>query len=107
MPTVYFAKDGTRPGPDENGPYTQTGSGIEVTAGEAQEIFAGIEVRFVGREAPSINPGPVKGSPRNVVLEVEDGEELVAPFNKVGFFFAPGISPHEVERRLEAVREKR
>lgn len=97
MPTIWFAKDGPRPD-------SQAGSGMQINNQEAQVIVAKRQAMFVGTEAPSINPETPSYSQRNVVLEVESGEEVCSSLPKVGFYLVAGLSPSEAQRMLTEYR---
>ncbi len=97
MPTMWFAKDGPRP-------CSQSGSGIQISNQEVLLIVAKHQAIFAGTEAPSINPITPSYSERNVVLEVEFGEEASPSLPKVGFYLVVGLSPSEAQRILTEYR---
>ncbi len=97
MPTMWFAKDGPRP-------QSQHGSGILITAAEAQAVVGVREVKFVGAEPPSVNPEQPSQSLKNVVLEVEQSSDVSPLMPKVGFYFVVGLAPSEAERLLTTHR---
>ncbi len=97
MPTMWFAKDGPRPN-------SQSGPGVQINNQEALLIVAEHEAMFAGTEPPSINPATPSYSERNVVLELESGEEVSPSFPKVGFYLIAGLSPSEAQRMLAEYR---
>jgi len=97
MPTMWFAKDGPRP-------HSQEGSGMPITSAEAQVVIGAREAKFVGIEAPSVNPEQPSHSLKNVVLEVETTADVSPLLPKVGFYFVVGLSPADAERLLDAHR---
>lgn len=99
MATLWFARDGKRPG-------TQSGPGIVLSTAEANVIFAGCPCRYCGLEAPGINPNKPSQSIKNVVLEIEPEDDRLGRFKKVGFYWMVGDSPDEVEHRLHAHRAR-
>lgn len=92
MATMWFSRDGRRPD-------TQRGSGIDISLGEILALFDPAALRFVGEEAPNINPDRPSHFERNVVLEIsaEEGSELRAS----GYYLVVGVLPEEAKRRLE------
>jgi hypothetical protein len=94
---MWFAKDGPRPD-------SQSGPGVQINNQEALLIVAKHEATFAGTEPPSINPATPSYSERNVVLEVESGEEVSPSLPKVGFYLIAGLSPSEAQLILTVHR---
>lgn len=97
MAIMCFSKDGKRP-------HTQSGPGIGISLKEIHAIFGKDHLRYVGTEAPSINPDTPSHSEKNVVLQIdgEDGVSELLP--RAGFYFVVGIRPQDAESRLHAYR---
>jgi len=98
MPTIWFAKDGVRP-------HTQQGNGITITQTEAQEIFSGNELHYVGDEAPNIRPDTPSKHPTNVVIQLEVGEPTSKIFPLVGFYIIQNATPEHVEQCIIKIRK--
>ena len=97
MPKMWFARDGKRP-------ETQSGSAIEISFAEAEIIASNGEIKFVGAEAPSINPDQPSESLKNVVIEVESEEGSHPSFLKTGFYLIAGVKPKVAESKLNEMR---
>ena len=97
MATMWFAKDGSRPN-------SQSGSGMPVTTEEFQAIVGLRQARFVGKDAPSINPDRPSHSLKNVVLEIEDGTEVNSLLPEVGFYVVADLTPEEAQHALNTHR---
>jgi hypothetical protein len=78
MPTMWFAKDGRRP-------HTQSGPGTSITHNEVSVLFSEHEIKYVGRDAPNINPEAPSAWPVNVVLELESSESPSALLPALAF----------------------
>lgn len=97
MATMWFAKDGSRPN-------TQSGPGITITP-EGVRVIVGLRrTRFVGRDAPSINPDRPSHSLRNVVLEIDEGAEVNSLLPEVGFYVIADLTPEEAQHALSIHR---
>ena len=97
MPTMWFAKDGSRPN-------SQSGPGISITTQEAQVIIGLHQVIFVGSIAPSINKDKPTHSLKNVVLEIESSTEASSLLPEVGYYVVANITPVESRRVLDGLR---
>ena len=97
MPTMWFAKDGSRPN-------SQSGPGISITTEEALVIVGLHRAIFAGNEAPNINPNQPSHSLKNVVLEVESSSEISSLLPKAGFYVVAELTPMEAQRRLNTHR---
>jgi hypothetical protein len=104
MATLFFAKDGSRPAEDEWGPFTQSGGGVTLSTTEALELIGTGRCLFRGVEAPSINPGPVSGSEKHVVLEIKEEDDLLSYFIETGFYHLPDLTPTQAKERIAAIR---
>ena len=103
MATLFFAKDGFRPKDDETGPYTQSGSGIEMSGAEALAVMGNGPCIYHGTEEPSIHPGPVRGPERNVVIKIEQSD-IAGAFFQAGFYHLPALTPAQARHRLANTR---
>jgi hypothetical protein len=97
MPTMWFLRDGRTP-------YTECGPGTRLSFDEAVAVFGTEQIRFVGRDAPSINPDAPGDAAENVMLEVEDTEGTNVLLPQAGFYWAVSIAPEVAERRLRGER---
>lgn len=97
MPVIWYSQDGLRP-------HTQRGPGTQVTFDEAQVLFGSTELRFVGIEAPNINPETPSEAVKNVVIEIEEGEGVTSMFPESGFYVAIGAKPLAIQNALTAHR---
>lgn len=97
MAVMWFSKDGKRP-------HTQSGPGIDISLGEIHAIFGKEHLRYVGTEAPSINPDTPSHSEKNVVLETSADDGISDMLPKVGFYLVVGVRPRDAEDRLRAHR---
>src|SRR5688572_20657286 len=106
MPKIWFSTDGERPSDDYQGErlHVQRGPGLDVTHEELETLFAGLELRYVGVEAPSINPDRRTDYVKNVVVEIRE-DEASETSNQVGFYLVVGARPNEVESQLRHLRE--
>ena len=106
MPTIWFSTDGKRPPNDYAGErlHTQRGPGLDVTHQEIEALFEGNEMRYVGVEAPSINPLQRTDYVKNVVVEIRE-RETIETSKQVGFYLVVGARPSDVEARLQHLRE--
>lgn len=97
MPTMWFAKDGSRPN-------SQSGPGISITTEEARVIIGSHEAKFVGSIAPSINQNKPTHSLKNVVLEIESNTEVSSLLPEVGYYVVADLRPVESQRVLDGLR---
>ncbi|HAP38971.1 MAG TPA: hypothetical protein DCQ94_04340 [Nitrospira sp.] len=97
MATMWFAKDGSRP-------YSQSGSGMPITTEEVQVIVGLRQAKFVGKDAPSINPDKPSHSLKNVVLEIEESTEVNPLLPEVGFYVVADLTPEEAQHALNIHR---
>ena len=88
MATMWFAKDGSRP-------TSQSGPGMPITAEEAQVIVGLRRTKFVGKDAPSINPDSPSHSLKNVVLEIEESTDVSSLLPEIGFYVVPDLTQEE------------
>lgn len=97
MTTMWFAKDGSRPN-------SQSGLGIPITTEEVQVIVGLRQAKFVGKDAPSINPERPLHSLKNVVLEIEASSEVSSLLPEVGFYVVADLTPEEAQYALNINR---
>ncbi len=97
MTTMWFAKDGSRPN-------SQSGSGIPITTKEIRAIVGLRRAKFVGKDAPSINPDRPSHSLKNVVMEIEKSAEVNSLLPEVGFYVIADLTPEEAQHALNIHR---
>jgi hypothetical protein len=97
MATMWFSKDGKRP-------HTQSGPGINISFEEIQAVFGKEHLRYVGTEAPSINPDTPSYFEENVVLEIDENDGVSELLPKVGFYLVVDVRPYDAESKLHAHR---
>ena len=97
MTTMWFATDGSRPN-------SQSGPGIPITTEEVQVIAGLRQAKFVGKDAPSINPDRPSHSLKNVVLEIEANAEVISLLPEVGFYVVANLTPEEAQHALDIHR---
>ncbi len=97
MAIMWFSKDGLRP-------HTQRGPGTDLSLDEIHAVFRKNELRYVGTEAPSINPDTPSYSEKNVVLEIDEQDGFSERLPKAGFYLAIGVRPSDANDRLQAHR---
>lgn len=95
MAIMWFPKDGKRP-------HTQSGPGTDISLDENRAIFGKEHLRYVGPEAPNINPDTPSHSEKSVVLETDanDGVSVLLP--RHGFYLIAGVRPMDASARLHA-----
>ena len=99
MAVMWFSKDGKRP-------HTQSGPGIGLSLNEIHSIFGKEHLRYVGTDAPSINPDTPSHSEKNVVLETDGDDSISELLPKAGFYLVVGVRPGDAEERLRAHRQE-
>ncbi len=99
MTTMWFAKNGSRPN-------SQSGPGIPITTQEVRVIVGMRRAKFVGKDAPSINPDRPSHSLKNVVLEVEEIAEVNSLLPEVGFYVVADLTPEEAQHALSVRRDQ-
>jgi len=99
MTTMWFAKNGSRPN-------SQSGPGIPITTQEVRVIVGMRRAKFVGKDAPSINPDRPSHSLKNVVLEVEQIAEVNSLLPEVGFYVVTDLTPEEAQHALSVRRDQ-
>ena len=97
MATMWFARDGKRP-------HSQHGPGMEITRQDLDAIVGRHEARYMGPEAPSINPDKVSSTVKHVVLEIDAQDSNHPGFPVAGFYWVVALDPSEATRRLDAHR---
>lgn len=93
MAVMWFSKDGKRP-------HTQSGPGIDISLDEIHAIFGKELLRYVGTEAPSINPGTPSQSEKNIVLETDADDGISDMLPNIGFYVVVGVRPRDTQDRL-------
>jgi hypothetical protein len=96
---MWFAKNGSRPN-------SQSGPGIPITTQEVRVIVGMRRAKFVGKDAPSINPDRPSHSLKNVVLEVEQIAEVNSLLPEVGFYVVTDLTPEEAQHALSVRRDQ-
>jgi hypothetical protein len=97
MAIMWFSTDGLRPD-------TQRGPGTDISVQEVHAIFGKDQLRYVGVEAPSINPKTPSHSEKNVVLEIDEDDDSSERLPKAGFYLVVGVRPADATSRLLAHR---
>ena len=97
MAIMWFSKDGRHP-------HTQRSPGKDLSLDEINAIFCKDELRYVGTEAPSINPDTPSYDEKNIVLEIDKQDGFSERLPKAGFYLVDGVRPFDAISRLQAHR---
>jgi len=77
---------------------------MPITTEEVQVIVGLRQAKFVGKDAPSINPDKPSHSLKNVVLEIEESTEVNPLLPEVGFYVVADLTPEEAQHALNIHR---
>ncbi len=69
-------------------------------------IFQNDELRYLGTEAPNINPDTPTDDEKNVVVETCEYDGFAERLPMVGFYLVVGVRPVEAKARLTSHRNQ-